>query len=155
MTNYQKIETLLEKIESSYVTPRKARELTEKLQALSSSFEKPSLTEGVINVNYDKVLDSEIVVAGLGTHSLSSLMTSIRRNIKDFGEPHDASDFRRVASLLRSKVLQTKIETLTKALDELRVLKQQGGMRSKRIPDELIERQVSVLESYKEFKKKK
>ena len=82
-------------------------------------------------------MNPEVSVDGLGTYDLKTLKNNTKRNIESLmmaaGDGINAREWRKVKNLLDSGVIQTKVDAIISAYDDLEARRQRGGPNSRGI----------------------
>ena len=104
--------------------------------------EKHTVVENLYHLDLDDVMQSSVLVKGVGRYSVEGLMQNIREKLDDLSQEARSMspfDYKNIKSKLDSGIVSKMLDSLTQAFDDLENARRKGGPASRSIPKNIFD----------------
>lgn len=101
-----------------------------------------AVLESLYSVDKDDIMNSEVLVTGVGRYSIKGLMQNISAKLDDLSK--EASEmtpynYKNIKAKLDSGILSTMLDSLIDAYADLETMRRKGGANSRAIPKDMFD----------------
>ena len=131
----------------------------EQLEAVVQLYRNKKLVESLYQLDRADIMDSEVLVQGVGRYSISTLMKDVSNKLQELtseAEKLTPDNFKNIKTRLDSGILQLMVSSLNNAFQDIENIRRKGGKASSGIPKNVFDSfERTLKESWHEKLKKK
>ena len=104
--------------------------------------QKNDIVENLYSLNADDVMQSEVLVKGVGRYSVEGLMKNISEKLQDLSSDSNSMEpfnYKNIKSKLDSGIVNVMLDSLIQAYDDLENARRKGGAASRSIPKNIFD----------------
>ena len=104
--------------------------------------QKNDIVENLYSLNADDVMQSEVLVKGVGRYSVEGLMKNISEKLQDLSSESNSMEpfnYKNIKSKLDSGIVNVMLDSLIQAYDDLENARRKGGAASRSIPKNIFD----------------
>lgn len=104
--------------------------------------QKNDIVENLHSLNTDDVMQSEVLVKGVGRYSVEGLMKNISEKLQDLSNESNSMEpfnYKNIKSKLDSGIVNVMLDSLIQAYDDLENARRKGGAASRSIPKNIFD----------------
>ena len=135
----------------------------EQLKSVVQIHNNTAIVESLYTLDREDIMNSEVLVQGVGRYTIKSLMANVHSKLKDLASKASTltnggmpSDFKDIKSHLDSGIVQLMVSTLETAFDDIEKKRRAGGKQSQGIPKNVFDSfETDLRESWTRKQKRK
>ena len=131
----------------------------EQLEAVVQLYRNKKLVESLYQLDRADIMDSEVLVQGVGRYSIKTLMKDVSNKLQELtseAEKLTPDNFKNIKTRLDSGILQLMVSSLNSAFQDIENIRRKGGKASSGIPKNVFDSfERTLKESWEEKLKKK
>jgi len=130
----------------------------EKLETVVQIYRNKRLVESLYQLDRADIMDSEVLVQGVGRYSIKTLMKDVSNKLQDLtseAEKLTPDNFKNIKTRLDSGILQLMVSSLNSAFQDIENIRRKGGKASSGIPKNVFDSFERTLKTSWEEKLKK
>lgn len=135
----------------------------EQLKSVVQIHNNTAIVESLYTLDREDIMNSEVLVQGVGRYTIKSLMANVHSKLKDLASKASTStnggmpsDFKDIKSHLDSGIVQLMVSSLETAFDDIEKKRRAGGKQSQGIPKNVFDSfETDLRESWARKQKRK
>tara|TARA_R110002153_G_scaffold74866_3_gene194210 strand:+ start:886 stop:2121 length:1236 start_codon:yes stop_codon:yes gene_type:complete len=135
----------------------------EQLKSVVQIHNNTAIVESLYTLDREDIMNSEVLVQGVGRYTIKSLMANVHSKLKDLASKASTltnggmpSDFKDIKSHLDSGIVQLMVSSLETAFDDIEKKRRAGGKQSQGIPKNVFDSfETDLRESWTRKQKRK
>lgn len=128
----------------------------EQLKAVVQIQNNTKIVESLYALDKEDIMNSEVLVQGVGRYSIKSLMANVHSKLQDLSDEagkNEPTNFKNIKSKLDSGILQLMVKSLEDAFNQIENTRRAGGKASQGIPKNVFDSfETDLRESWQKRK---
>lgn len=128
----------------------------EQLKAVVQIHNNTKIVESLYALDKEDIMNSEVLVQGVGRYSIKSLMANVHSKLQDLSDEagkNEPTNFKNIKSKLDSGILQLMVKSLEDAFNQIENTRRAGGKASQGIPKNVFDSfETNLRESWQKRK---
>jgi len=128
----------------------------EQLKAVVQIHNNTKIVESLYALDKEDIMNSEVLVQGVGRYSIKSLMANVHSKLQDLSDEagkNEPTNFKNIKSKLDSGILQLMVKSLEDAFNQIENTRRAGGKASQGIPKNVFDSfETDLRESWQKRK---
>ena len=126
-------------------------EKLEQLRMVTEIYNNKKIVESLYALDREDIMNSEVLVQGVGRYTISTLMKDVAGKLKDLSDEaskNNPDNFKNIKTRLDSGILQLMVSSLNQTFQDIENIRRKGGKASAGIPK-------NVFDSFEESLRKR
>ncbi len=127
------------------------KEKLEQLSMVTEIYNNKKIVESLYSLDREDIMNSEVLVQGVGRYTISTLMKDVASKLKDLSDEaskNNPDNFKNIKTRLDSGILQLMVSSLNQTFQDIENIRRKGGKASAGIPR-------NVFDSFEESLRKR
>ena len=113
------------------------KEKLEQLSMVTEIYNNKKIVESLYSLDREDIMNSEVLVQGVGRYTISTLMKDVAGKLKDLSDEaskNNPDNFKNIKTRLDSGILQLMVSSLNQTFQDIENIRRKGGKASAGIP---------------------